>query len=96
LFNARQALAQSQERETQLKKATETARAELQQSLDKIASLENELALARQQTDQASLSSRHPRHIPKRRLKQPSPQGFFGIFNAAPTRAPLQHSARTR
>jgi hypothetical protein len=96
LFNARQALAESQERETQLKQTAETARTELQQSLDKIATLENELAQARQQIDQASLSSRNPRRISQRRLKQPNPQGLFGIFNVAPNRAPPQRSARTR
>jgi hypothetical protein len=96
LFDARQALAEAQERETQLKQTAETARTELQQSLDKIATLENELALARQQIDQASLSSRHPRRIPQRQLKQPIPQGFFGIFDVAPNRAPVRHSARTR
>jgi hypothetical protein len=79
LFNARQALARAQERETQLKQAAETARRELQQSLDKIATLENELAQPRQHTNQVSLSPRRARRIPQRRATQPNPQGYFGI-----------------
>jgi hypothetical protein len=96
LLEARQALAESQKRETELKKAAETARTELQQSLDRIATLENELASARPQINQAPVSSRRPRRIPQGRPKQPNPQGFFGIFNVAPMRAPVQHSARAR
>jgi hypothetical protein len=96
LFNARQALAEAQEREAQLKQTADTARTELQQSLDKIATLESELALARQSTDQASPSPRRARRIAQRRLKHPNPPGFFGVFNLAPNRGPLQSSARMR
>ena len=95
LLNARQALAEAQEREIQLKQAAETARTELQQSLDKITNLENELATARQHNDQASLVPPPTRRVPQRRVKQPDIQGFFGIFTAAPNRAPVQRSART-
>jgi hypothetical protein len=94
LLDARQALAEAQQRETQLNETAETARTELQQSLDKIASLENELATARQHTDPASLSPPPTRRIPQRRVKQPDIQGFFGIFTAGPNRAPVQRSAR--
>jgi hypothetical protein len=95
LHNARQALAEAQERETLLKQTAETTRTELQQALDKIASLENELALVRQHVDQASPSPRRGRRIAQRRLKQPTPPGFFGIFGV-PNRAPSQSFARTR
>ena len=94
LLNARQALAEAQERQTQLKQTAETATTELQQSLNKIASLENELAIARQHTDRASLSPPPSRRIPQRQVKQPDIQGFFGIFTPAPNRAPVQRSAR--
>jgi hypothetical protein len=96
LLNARQALAEAQERETLLKQTTEAARTELQQSLDKIATLENELALARQHVDQASPSPRRGRRTAQRRLKHPNPPGFFGIFSVPPNRAPPQSFARTR
>jgi hypothetical protein len=94
LLNARQALADAQERETELKQTAETARTELQQSLDKIANLENELAIARQHIDQASLSPPAGRRIPELRMKQPNTLGFFGIFNAAPKRARVHRTAR--
>ena len=96
LLKARQALAEAQERETLLKQTTETARTELQQSQDKIATLENELALARQHVDQPSPSPRRGRRTAQRRVKHPNPPGFFGIFGAAPNRAPSQTFARTR
>jgi hypothetical protein len=96
LFNARQALAAGQERESQFKQTAETAKTELQQSLDKIATLESELALARQQIDQTSAPPRRSGRSPQRRVKNPTLEGFFGIFNAAPTRAPVQRSARPR
>ena len=96
LLNTRQALAEARERETRLKETAETASTELQQSLDKIATLENELALARQHIDQPSPSPRRGRRTAQRRLKHPNPPGFFGIFNAVPNRAPSQSFARTR
>jgi hypothetical protein len=72
--------------------------AELQQSLqqaqDKIASLENELALVRQQNDHAQ-SPRRARRLHQRRPKAPN-GGFFGIFNSAPNPVPLQRSTRMR
>jgi hypothetical protein len=72
--------------------------AELQQSLqqaqDKIASLENELALLRQQNDHAQ-SPRRARRLHQRRPKAPN-GGFFGIFNSAPNPAQLQRSTRMR
>jgi hypothetical protein len=95
LFKAHQALAEAQERETQLKQTAETARTELQQSLDKIASLKNALALE-QHSDQASLSSRRGRRIPQRRLKHPYRQDFFGVFNFAPNRPSFQRYTRSR
>jgi hypothetical protein len=79
LLNARQALAEAEERETRLKQTAETVSAELQRSLEKIATLESELALARQHTGHSTLSPRRARRIPQRRLKQPNPQGFFGV-----------------
>ena len=77
LFKLRQALAEAQERETQLKQTAETAKTELQQSLDRIAKLEGELVLAQQQ--EAPISSRRARRKPQRRVKNPNPEGFFGI-----------------
>ena len=94
LLNARQALAEAHERETELKQTAETARTELQQSLDKIANLENELAIARQHIDQAPLAPPAGRRIPELRMKQPNTLGFFGIFNAVPKRARLHRTAR--
>jgi hypothetical protein len=79
LFNARQALAEAQERETQLKQTVDTARTELKQSLDKIAILENELAQARQHTVKRPLWPRQAHRIPQRRQKQKNPERFFGI-----------------
>jgi hypothetical protein len=79
LFKLRQALAEAQERESQLKQTADIAKTELQQSVDRIAKLEGELVLARQQTDQAPISSRRARRIPQRRVKNPNPEGFFGI-----------------
>jgi hypothetical protein len=64
----------------------------LQQAQDKVASLENELALVRQQND--AQSPRRARRLHQRRPKAPN-GGFFGIFNAAPSTAPFQRSTRT-
>jgi len=79
LFNLRQALAEAQERESQLKQTADKAKTELQQSQDRIAALEAELARARQQINPAPRSSRRSRHVRQRRLKNPNPEGFFGI-----------------
>ena len=79
LFNARRALVEAEERETQLKQTAESVRTELQQSLEKIATLESELALARQHNGHASLSPRRARRIPQRRVRQINPQGLFGV-----------------
>ena len=96
LFKVRQALGEAEERESRLKQATETARTELRQSLDKIVTLEDELALVRQHTTQASPTPRRVRRISQWRQASPKQDGFFGIFNFAPSRARYQRSSRMR
>jgi len=91
--------AEAREKETRLKEPLETDITELRRSLqdaqDKILTLENELALLRQHSAQASLSPRQAR-IRQRRLRNPNPPSFFGVFNSVPYRASLQRSARQR
>jgi hypothetical protein len=96
LLKNRQTLTEAREREILSKQAAEAATTALQQSLDKIAILENELALARRHIDQGSPSSRRTHRIPQRRAGQLSRQDFFGLFNPAPNRVRFQHSARIR
>jgi hypothetical protein len=93
-----QAPENSQRSEVLENRLSKAEAAELQQSLqqaqDRIASLENELALVRQQNDHAQ-SPRRARRLHQRRPKAPN-GGFFGIFNSAPNPAPLQRSTRMR
>ena len=94
MLKVRQALAEAEARETQLKQTAETARLELRQSLGKIVALENELALARQPKELGS-SSRRARRVSQRRLENPNREGFFGVFNFAPYRGGYRRSARS-
>ena len=91
-------VAEADEGETPLKQTAETDTTELRRSLrqaqDKIPTVENELL--RQHNAHPSLSPRQVRRIPRRRLKNSNRQSFFGVFNFAPSRAPLQRSTLGR
>ena len=76
---AANSMLQDELKQTALKQTAESVRTELQQSLEKIATLESELALARQHNGHASLSPRRARRIPQRRVRQLNPQGLFGV-----------------